>query len=90
MFGNSSIVSMLQSTAGSVTSGASSGNARPDSLFPVIKTVFIPKENEKDLKDVPDEVRAQLKVVPVEHVDQILEQALQLDGPLWTERSVVL
>lgn len=41
-----------------------------------IKTVFIPKDNEKDLPEVPDNVRAALTIVPVSHVDQVLEAAL--------------
>ena len=41
-----------------------------------IKTVFIPKDNEKDLADVPDSVLKHLKIVPVSHVDQVIAQAL--------------
>ena len=52
-----------------------------------IQTVFIPQENEKDLKEVPDEVRSALEIVPVEHVDSILERAFHLDGPLWQTTS---
>jgi ATP-dependent Lon protease len=42
-----------------------------------ISTVIIPKLNEKDLVDVPEEAKQQLKFVPVENVDQILEIALE-------------
>jgi len=38
--------------------------------------VLIPAENEKDLKEVPDEILKDLKVVPVENVDEVLEKAL--------------
>ncbi|PKN09576.1 MAG: endopeptidase La [Deltaproteobacteria bacterium HGW-Deltaproteobacteria-8] len=42
----------------------------------LISMVLIPAENEKDLKDVPDEILKDLKVVPVENVDEVLEKAL--------------
>ncbi len=41
-----------------------------------IKKVLLPKENEKDLKDIPESVRADLDFVPVAHMDEVLEQAL--------------
>ncbi len=41
-----------------------------------IKTVLIPKENEKDLKEVPKNVLKALKVFPVAHIDEVLEKAL--------------
>ncbi len=41
-----------------------------------IKTVLIPKENEKDLADVPKKVLDDFKVVLVEHMDQVLCNAL--------------
>ena len=41
-----------------------------------IKTVFIPEENEKDLADIPDNVTSGLKIIPVTHVSDVLEQAL--------------
>jgi ATP-dependent Lon protease len=41
-----------------------------------VKTVLIPKRNEKDLVDVPDEVRNQLRIVPVETMDEVLSEAL--------------
>ena len=43
-----------------------------------IKTVIIPKENEKDLKDIPKEVLKELKVILVDHVDQVLVNALAI------------
>ena len=45
-----------------------------------VKTVLIPSRNEKDLVDVPDEVRQQLRIVPVENMDQVLAEAL-IDAP---------
>jgi len=41
-----------------------------------IKTVLIPRENEKDLAEIPDNVKAGLKIVPVDHVRDVLELAL--------------
>jgi ATP-dependent Lon protease len=41
-----------------------------------VKSVLIPKRNEKDLVDVPEEVRQQLRIVPVENMDQVLAEAL--------------
>ena len=46
-----------------------------------VGTVFIPADNEKDLKEVPDEILRDLKIIPVENVDTVLEQALQCDSP---------
>ena len=39
-----------------------------------IETVFIPKDNEDDLKDVADEVKSQLKIIPVSEVKEVLLQ----------------
>ncbi|MDE0255934.1 MAG: endopeptidase La [Rhodospirillaceae bacterium] len=41
-----------------------------------LKTVLIPDENEKDLAEIPDNVKRGLNIVPVSAVDQILEHAL--------------
>ena len=46
-----------------------------------IKTVICPKENEKDLKDIPKEVIKDLKVILVDHVDQVLVNALDIKNP---------
>ncbi|MCT8003615.1 endopeptidase La [Sphingomonas sanguinis] len=52
-----------------------------------ITTVLIPQENEKDLADIPANIREGLKIVPVSHVDEVLRLALV--GPLeaidWTD-----
>jgi len=44
-----------------------------------IKKVLIPKENEKDLKDVPKSISKQLEIIPVEHMDEVLSYALIMD-----------
>ena len=41
-----------------------------------IKTVFIPKENEKDLAEIPDNVKKGLELIPVSHVDEVIGKAL--------------
>ena len=41
-----------------------------------IKTVLIPAENEKDLPEIPDNVKAGLKIIPVSHVSEVLKLAL--------------
>ena len=41
-----------------------------------IKTVFIPEENEKDLAEIPANVKEGLKIIPVAHVREVLAQAL--------------
>lgn len=46
-----------------------------------IKLVICPKENEKDLKDIPKEVMKDLKVILVDHVDQVLINALDVKNP---------
>jgi len=41
-----------------------------------VTTVFIPKENEKDLADIPDNVKKDLTILPVSHVDEVIAKAL--------------
>jgi len=41
-----------------------------------ITTVLIPQENEKDLRDIPDNVKQGMKIIPVSHVSEVLEHAL--------------
>jgi len=43
-----------------------------------IKIIICPKENEKDLKDIPKEILKDLKVILVDHVDQVLVNALDI------------
>ena len=42
-----------------------------------IKTVLIPEENQKDLAEIPDNVKADLNIVPVRWIDKVLEIALE-------------
>ena len=41
-----------------------------------MKTIILPKDNERDIEDIPEEIRQQLEFVPVEHLDKVLETAL--------------
>ncbi len=41
-----------------------------------ITTVFFPKDNEKDLAEIPDSVKKHIKLIPVAHVDEVIGQAL--------------
>jgi ATP-dependent Lon protease len=54
-----------------------------------VKTVLIPKENEKDLADIPDNVKSALEIIPIGTADEVLAHALT--GPLtpiaWTEED---
>ncbi|MEX0282149.1 MAG: endopeptidase La [Arenibacterium sp.] len=45
-----------------------------------IKTVLIPQENEKDLPEIPDNVKEGLEIIPVDHVSEVLKLAL-IDAP---------
>ena len=42
-----------------------------------IKQVIIPDENKRDLKEIPDNIKADLNIIPVKWIDQVLEVALQ-------------
>ncbi len=42
-----------------------------------ISTVLIPQENEKDLAEIPKNIKQDLKIVPVRYIDQVLETALK-------------
>ena len=52
-----------------------------------IKKVVIPKDNEKDLVDIPKKVREDIKIIPVSTVDEVLKIALknELKRVEWTE-----
>ncbi len=52
-----------------------------------IKTVLIPQDNEKDLAEIPENIKSGLEIIPVSHVDQVLARALisSLIPVEWTE-----
>ena len=56
-----------------------------------VKTVLIPKENEKDLAEIPDNVRRVLEIIPSDSVDEILRHALvkELTPIDWVDPSEV-
>jgi ATP-dependent Lon protease len=43
-----------------------------------IKKIIIPKQNEKDLKDIPKSISNKLEIITVEHIDEVLPHALVL------------
>ncbi|WP_096701842.1 endopeptidase La [Magnetospirillum sp. 15-1] len=57
-----------------------------------IKTVLIPKENEKDLAEIPDNVKKGLDIIPVSTADEVLQRALvRMPVPIeWEESEVVV
>jgi ATP-dependent Lon protease len=46
-----------------------------------ISRVLIPQENEKDLKDIPGRILKTLKIIPADHMDEVLKEALILKDP---------
>jgi ATP-dependent Lon protease len=44
-----------------------------------IETVLVPKENERDLEEIPAKIKRKLRIVFVEHMDEVLEHALVLE-----------
>ncbi len=42
-----------------------------------LRKVILPKENEKDLEEIPEEIREKLKFIPVDNVDQVLDVVLE-------------
>ena len=53
-----------------------------------IEVVLIPKDNEKDLKEIPQTVLDKLEIIPVQWIDDVLEHALQhMPSPLASEGS---
>jgi ATP-dependent Lon protease len=55
------------------------------------KVVILPRKNEKDLRDIPEEIRKSIKLVLVDSMDQVLEAALRRKPkPLTTERTKVV
>jgi len=46
-----------------------------------ISRIVVPKENEKDLKDIPSAIKRGLDIILVDHMDEVLSQALAVDDP---------
>ena len=47
------------------------------------KRVFIPQENEEDLRDVPEEIKDQLEIIPVKTVEEVLDRLeIQRETPV--------
>ncbi len=46
-----------------------------------IKRVLIPKDNEKDIKEIPQKVLRAVELIPVEDMDQVIRLALAVDDP---------
>lgn len=46
-----------------------------------IKNIIIPKENEKDLKEVPENILKDLNIILVEHMDEVILKSLRTDDP---------
>jgi len=53
-----------------------------------VKEVVIPKENEKDLAEVPDEIKRAVKITPVEKLDEVIEIALTRKPTPLTEDEI--
>src|SRR5476651_1418481 len=45
------------------------------------KIILIPKDNAKDVREIPMKIRRELTIIPVEHVDEVLRHALILENP---------
>lgn len=46
-----------------------------------IRTVLIPKENTRDLEDVPEEIRGRLRIIPVQTIQDVIRHALHIRLP---------
>lgn len=44
-----------------------------------IKKVLIPKENEEDLRDVAEEIKEKLEILPVENITQVVREAMGIE-----------
>ena len=47
-----------------------------------VKEVLIPMDNRKDIEDIPENVRKEVKVTPVEHMDEVVEKVILSDEPV--------
>jgi ATP-dependent Lon protease len=46
-----------------------------------VSTVLIPEDNRKDLRDIPEGVLAEVSILPVKHMDEVLRLALAVVNP---------
>jgi ATP-dependent Lon protease len=53
-----------------------------------VNQIIMSKRNEKDLKDVPEDVRSQIEFTFVDHINDVLAKALKIDLTEWNEDSV--
>lgn len=53
-----------------------------------VNKILMSKRNEKDLKDVPEDVRSQIEFTFVEHINEVLSKALNIDLSNWNEDLV--
>ncbi len=53
-----------------------------------VNQIILSKRNEKDLKEVPEDVRSQIEFTFVEHINEVLAKALKLDLTKWNEDSI--
>ncbi|MGC5326567.1 endopeptidase La [Brevibacillus sp. SYSU BS000544] len=54
-----------------------------------LTTIIMPKDNEKDIDDIPESVRNDLKFIPVEHMDEVLSHALVKNSMVKKNESYV-
>jgi ATP-dependent Lon protease len=54
-----------------------------------IKTIILPKKNEKDLEEIPEHIRAQMNFKFIQRMDEAIELALKHTEPLSAEREIV-
>jgi len=54
-----------------------------------IKTIILPKKNEKDLEEIPEHIRNQMNFKYIQRMDEVIELALKHTEPLSTERETV-
>lgn len=50
-----------------------------------VNRIILSKRNEKDLKDVPDDVKSQIEFILVEHINEVLQTTLHIDMAEWNE-----
>ena len=57
-----------------------------------IKKVIIPKDNEKDLEDIPDNVKKKVKIIVAESISDVLKESLvkSLSPIKWKEEEIVI